>query len=164
MVEHLFRTWAKLDGTWDVTHHSQTYGTGGKLGDVAKDFKNFKTRKAAEDYIFNLAKRVIRKGNSVEVESPDTMGREVPGGWMSYHGKSWWANFGFDGDTLASDFKGDGAEEFVRKMLAEKAAPGLPWLGYQERWGKGLMVNVRSHPRVTKSGKISTVKEHMRKV
>lgn len=96
MTDHSVRTWAKADGTWDVTHHREKGD--GHLYDVERDFKNFPTRDLAEHYAFLLFKRLFFKGNHVELKSPDGFGQETSSGgcWGAFEGDSWmvrlWAN------------------------------------------------------------------------
>jgi len=89
MVEHSIKTWERLDGTWDVTHHSQAGYNDGYLHDVEKDFRNFPTREAAEVYAMALFKRVTRGKNRVELESPETWGKQVSTGWSYHSGPRW---------------------------------------------------------------------------
>lgn len=88
MVEHLIRTWERANGTWDVTHHRQPYGKPWEhLYDVGSDFSNFHTRKEADDYAQKLFHRRCRKGNRVELESPEMFGMEHNLGF----GRTGWA-------------------------------------------------------------------------
>lgn len=88
MTDHNVRTWAKFDGTWDVTHHQEKRD--GYLHDVAKDFRNFPTREAAEAYAFSLFKSSLGNGNEyVELGCPDSMGQERKDGcWAFWSGDS----------------------------------------------------------------------------
>lgn len=89
LVEHSIRTWAKSNGTWDVTHH-KSQPNSGYLHDVQKNFRNFKTRKEAEEYAFKLFTKRLRKGNHVELKSPDSFGQETASScWTSFNGDGW---------------------------------------------------------------------------
>ena len=88
-MEHNIRTWAKYNGTWDVTLHSSGT-TDGYLHDIAEKFKNFKTREEAEQYAFKLFKRRLTKNNLVELESTSRWGQETASkNWASFDGKKW---------------------------------------------------------------------------
>lgn len=83
MAEHLIRTWKKMNGTWDVTHHMGTERTR-YLSDVNRDFKNFPSREKADEYAKSLFKRFTKRGNRVELKSPDIFGKEIKGGWTGF--------------------------------------------------------------------------------
>lgn len=75
MIEHQIATWLRFNGTWDVTHKKgDRYN--GYLYDIEEDFKNFKTRKEADEYAEKLFKKCLRKGSAVELESPESFGKE----------------------------------------------------------------------------------------
>jgi hypothetical protein len=88
-MEHNIRTWAKSNGSWDVTLHSSGR-TDGYLHDVAEKFRNFKTREDAERYALKLFLARMKPKNFVELGSPDSFGQEtLSHSWSTFDGKSW---------------------------------------------------------------------------
>jgi len=89
MTEHLIRTWAKFNGTWDVTHHSNAGGRQDLIDDP-KDFRNFPAREEAEVYAKKLFKKFSIRNNSVTLNSPDSFGQETQDGcWQYFCGEHW---------------------------------------------------------------------------
>ena len=94
-MEHQISTWAKTDGTWDVTLHSCRSIGDGYLHDMPDKFQNLKTRAEAEKYAYKLFKRRLKPNNNVSLSSPDSFGQEVGTGkgWGKFDGKSWLVRF-----------------------------------------------------------------------
>ena len=96
-IEHEIATWAKLDGTWEVTHKRMYTENSQYLYDISRDFKDgFKTRSEAEEYAIKLFNKWAKEGHRIELHSPNSWGQESTtvgfgGGncWESFKGYSW---------------------------------------------------------------------------